>query len=286
MSNTREILNKIKTISNTQKITKAMEMVAASKMRRSQIMMEKSRPYSDKMLQVISHLAKSHSEYRHPYFDKRDIKNIGFLIISSDRGLCGGLNNNLFKQILFEIQKCQEQGFGVELFLVGKKAEAYFRRFDLDIQGLQHGLSNKVDSARITGITKLMLDRYTKGKIDSIKVVYNKFVNTMSQEPIIRRLIPLESAQEETYDYYWDYIYEPEARGLLDELLNRYIESIVYQAVVENVACEQSARMIAMKSATDNAGELIKKFRLSYNKARQASITQEISEIVGGASAV
>ncbi len=286
MSNTREILDKIKTISNTQKITKAMEMVAASKMRRSQLLMENSRPYSDKILQTISHLAKSHSEYRHPYFHSREIKNIGYLIVSSDRGLCGGLNNNLFKNILMEIQKNQQQGYGIELFLIGKKAESYFRRFDLDIQGLQSGLSNKIDSSRLTGITKLMLDRYDKGRIDSVKVVYNKFINTMSQQPIIHKLIPLETEQEDSDASYWDYIYEPDARDLLDELLTRYIEAIVYQALVENIACEQSARMVAMKSATDNAGELIKQFRLSYNKARQASITQEISEIVGGAAAV
>jgi F-type H+-transporting ATPase subunit gamma len=286
MSNTREILDKIKTISNTQKITKAMEMVAASKMRKSQTMMQNSRPYSDKILDVIGHLARSNSEYKHPYLQDREVKGIGYLIVSSDRGLCGGLNNNLFKTTLLEIQQKQKEGFNIELYLIGKKAEAYFKRFDLNIQGLKSGLGNSVDSVKLTGITKLMLDRYDQGKLDVVKVIYNRFVNTMSQDPKIHQLIPLESDQEGTYASHWDYIYEPDARELLDQLLTRYVESTVYQAVVENVACEQSARMVAMKSATDNAGELIKKFRLSYNKARQASITQEISEIVGGAAAV
>lgn len=286
MSNTREILDKIKTISNTQKITKAMEMVAASKMRKSQLMMERGRPYFDKIQQVIRHLSHSNSEYRHPYLVNREVKSIGYLIISSDRGLCGGLNNNLFRNVLLEIQKQQQAGKKVEIFLIGKKAENYFKNFNLDIQGVKSGLGNNIDSAGLVGITKLVLDRFDREEIDSIKIIYNKFVNTMTQMPTETQLLPLIQDDGDEYKGYWDYIYEPAAIELLDELLGRYVESAVYQAIVENVACEQSARMVAMKSATDNAGELIKSFKLSYNKARQASITQEISEIVGGAAAI
>ena len=286
MSNTREILDKIKTISNTQKITKAMEMVAASKMRRSQNMMEKGRPYFAKINQVINHLANSNSEYKHPYLVDREVNSIGFLIISSDRGLCGGLNNNLFRKALVAIQEAQQDGKRAELYLVGKKAESYFKNFGLEIKGTKSGLGNDVDSARLTGLTKLMLDRFDDKKIDSINILYNKFINTMSQEPTLGQLLPLVPSQEQEYKGHWDYIYEPESNELLDELLTRYVGSYVYQSIVENVACEQSARMVAMKSATDNAGELIKQFKLTYNKARQASITQEISEIVGGAAAV
>lgn len=286
MPNTRDILDQIKSVTNTQKITKAMEMVAASKMRKSQDLMQKSRPYFQKIHQVIRHVAHSHSEYRHPYLIQRTVKKIGLLIISSDRGLCGGLNHNLFKDALVTIQQAQQQGHEVELYLVGKKAESYFNKFALKIVAVEHGFSNMVSASGIVGLTQVILERFDDNQVDQIVVMYNKFINTMSQHPTNFQLLPLLPAISDDYNGYWDYLYEGEATALLDDLLDRYIESSIYQAIVENIACEQSARMVSMKSATDNAGELINKFKLSYNKARQASITQEIAEIVGGAAAV
>lgn len=286
MTNAKIIREKIAATSNTKKITKAMEMVAASKMRKSQLAMQLSRPYAEKIIDVISHVAASNSEYKHPYLVARDVVNVGVLIISSDRGLCGGLNNNLFKLALYKIHELKSSGYNVKLFIVGKKAESFFKKFGLEVLGVKSGFANGITSEELFGITRLVLQSYDKKEVDSIRVFYNKFINTMSQQPTDTQLLPIVSNKDKEYAKQWDYIYEPEANELLNDLLTRYIDSTIYQAVVENVASEQSARMVAMKSATDNANDLIKKFQLSYNKARQASITQEISEIVGGAAAV
>ena len=285
MANTKEIRDKIKSTTNTQKITRAMEMVAASKMRKTQQKMQACRPYSNKIMKVIRHLALGHSEYRHPYLEKRKIQKVAYLIISTDRGLCGGLNSNLFKKALEEIQKKQET-CEVELYLIGKKAQSFFQRFGLDIQGVKTDIGDRPELTDILGVTKLMLEKFDSGRIDSIKVLYNQFINTMVQKPVITQLIPLVPDSDLIPKSHWDYIYEPDAKDILEQLLTRYVESTIYQSVVENIACEQSARMMAMKSATDNASTVIDSYTLKYNKARQASITQEISEIIGGAAAV
>jgi F-type H+-transporting ATPase subunit gamma len=290
MPATKEIRNKIQSIKKTQKITRAMEMVAASKMRRAQDRMSTSRPYATKIKQVINHLAQSHSEYRHSFLDKRDVKRVGYIVVSSDRGLCGGLNSNMFKKVAADIKRFKEQDVEVEFALIGRKAEAFFSRYGGEVKALATHLGDKPSITDLIGVVQVMLAGFTEQKIDALYVVYNEFVNTMSQKPQIEKLLPLpESEVEEDNEKlktYWDYIYEPDARELLDRLLSRYIESRVYQAVVENNACEQAARMVAMKSASDNAGDLIDEFQLVYNKARQAAITQEIAEIVGGAAAV
>jgi len=288
MAGAKEIRTQIASIKNTQKITRAMEMVAASKMRRAKERMQSSRPYAEKISGVIAHLAHASSEYHHAYMMKgREVKRIGYIVISSDRGLCGGLNTNLFRRMTAEIKQNQDAGIGVEFCLIGKKAVAFFKRFGGKVQGQVIDLGDKPKINDLVGTVKVMLDAFERGEIDQIKVVYNKFVNTMTQETTIEQLVPIEVSEEEKeMKHHWDYIYEPDAKTVLDQLIQRFIESLVYQSVVENAACEQSARMVAMKSASDNAGDIIGELQLIYNKARQAAITQEISEIVSGAAAV
>ncbi len=284
MSNEKEIRSKIASIKNTQKITKAMEMVAASKMRRAQDRMAASRPYAEKIRAAISHIAGAHLEYRHPFFEQREnVKAIGVILVSTDRGLCGGLNVNLFKQAFVLIKEWQGRGAQVELCAIGSKAVRFFRRHaNLLSQATHLGDNPRIED--MIGAIKIMLDAYSEGRIDRLFLVENRFVSTMTQSPQVTRLIPAE--KDEAEEHTWDYIYEPDARLVLDTMLERYIESQIYQAIVENIACEMAARMVAMKSASDNAGSLIDELQLTYNKARQASITQEISEIVGGAAAV
>jgi len=287
MAGAKEIRTKISSIKSTQKITKAMQMVAASKMRKAQDRMSASRPYADKMLQVIHHLYHASAEYRHSYMDiDRERKRIGYIIVSSDRGLCGGLNSNLFRRLLPEIKAQREEGVDVAFCTIGNKALGFFRRFGGDVMGQVTHLGDKPHIEDLIGTVKVMLDAYAAGEIDAIYIAYNTFVNTMTQRPTIRQLVPINAESDTGRQHHWDYIYEPSARTVLDALLTRYIESLVYQAVVDNGACEQAARMVAMKSATDNAGNLIDELQLVYNKARQAAITQEISEIVSGAAAV
>ncbi len=281
----KEIRTQIKSISNTQKITKAMEMVAASKMRRAQERMNATKPYAEKMRNVISHLAMAHPEYRHPFLEEREAKRVGYIIISTDRGLCGGLNINLFKEAMNSMEQWREQGIEIDLCLVGAKAEAFFKRIGNVVSTVTH-LGDTPHLDTLIGTVKVMLDRYYDGEIDRLYLVENEFVNSMTQKPRVSKLIPVEPSGEEELKHHWDYIYEPDSKEVLDGLLMRYVESLVYQGVVENIACEMSARMVAMKSATDNAGDMIDELKLIYNKARQAAITQEISEIVSGAAAV
>ncbi|WP_423063275.1 F0F1 ATP synthase subunit gamma [Candidiatus Paracoxiella cheracis] len=287
MSKAREIRTKITSIKNTQKITRAMELVAASKMRKAQDRMAMSRPYAEKIRKVIAHVAASHAEYSHPYLEEReDIKRVGFIVVSTDRGLCGGLNVNLFRACVTEMKKWDDKNVGTELCIIGRKGDAFFARHGGDVVGIADHLGDEPEVQDIIGIVKGMLDHFNEGKIDAIYIASNDFVNTMVQKPIVRQLLPLQKEEQETQGY-WDYIYEPDSsKDLLEMLLIRYIESQVYQAVVENIACEQSARMVAMKNATENAGDLIDELQLIYNKARQAGITREISEIVAGAAAV
>jgi len=282
----KEIRVKIKSIQNTQKITRAMEMVAASKMRKAQDRMAASRPYADKMRTVVGHLSQAHPEYKHPYMIDRDIKRVGFIIISSDRGLCGGLNNNLFKLTTNTMKSWHEKNIEIDVCTIGNKAAGFFSRMGGKVVAQATHLGDAPQIADLIGSVKVMLDAYDEGKIDRLFVVFNDFVNTMTQAPTVRQLLPIEGEEDEELKHHWDYMYEPEAKDVLNALLVRYIESQVYQGVVENLACEQAARMVAMKSASDNAGDLINQLQLVYNKARQAAITQEISEIVGGAAAV
>jgi len=287
MASGKEIRTQIKSIKNTQKITRAMEMVAASKMRKAQDRMSASRPYADKMHNVIHHLAYAHPEYRHPYLLHRENpKRVGYIVISSDRGLCGGLNNNLFKEALNDIRQWREQGCEINLCTIGQKASLFFKRLGT-IKAQATHLGDSPGVTELIGTVKVMLDAYDNGEIDRLFVVYNQFVNTMTQQPTVEQLLPVEpDGKEKSLAYHWDYIYEPDAKAVLDALMVRYIESLVYQGVVENIACEMAARMVAMKSASDNAGDIIGDLELAYNKARQASITQELSEIVAGAAAV
>lgn len=286
----KEIRSQIGSIKNTQKITSAMQMVAASKMRKAQDRMAASQPYATQIRKVVGHIARSTPEYRHAYMMERDVKRVGYIIVSTDRGLCGGLNINLFKAAVQDILRWKNQGTEIDLCAIGSKAGAFFRRFGGSLVAAKTGLGDAPRANELVGSVKVMLDAYESGRIDRLFVVYNEFINTMSQKPIVRQLLPLqaETVAEDHKDKAagWDYLYEPDAKHLLDHLLVRYIESQVYQAVVENLACEQSARMIAMKSATDNAGNFIDELQLVYNKARQAAITQEIAEIVGGAAAI
>ncbi len=286
MAGLKEIRSQIGSIQNTSKITKAMEMVAASKMRRAKERMEESRPYADKMRQVVGHLANGHLEYKHPYTVQReDVKRVGYIIISTDRGLCGGLNTNLFKAAFQSMADWKEQGAEVEIAVLGGKALSTFRRYGVVAERTQIG--DKPEVADLIGTIKVMLDAYDEGKIDRLFLVENKFINSMTQTPEVNQLLPIVAAeQEKDVASHWDYLYEPESETVIDRLMVRYIESLVYQGVVENIACEMSARMIAMKSASDNAANIIDDLKLAYNKARQASITQEISEIVSGAAAV
>ncbi len=288
MAGAKEIRNKIGSVKSTQKITKAMEMVAASKMRRSQEAMQASRPYAMTMRKVIGHVALGNLEYRHPYLEEREVKRVGYIIVSSDRGLCGGLNINVFKKTIIDMQSWSEKGVEIETALIGSKASSFFSNYGATVCAQVSGLGDKPELEELIGTVSVMLKKYDEGHLDRLYLVYNKFVNTMSQEPTIEQLLPLPKSEDETMKrkHSWDYIYEPEPKPLLDILLVRYIESQVYQGVVENLASEQAARMVAMKSATDNAGDLIDELQLVYNKARQTAITQELSEIVSGAAAV
>jgi len=285
MSGGNEIRGKISSVKSTQKITRAMEMVAASKMRKAKERMAASKPYAKRIRNVVSHLAKATSEYKHMYLDEREINRVGYIIISTDRGLCGGLNVNLFKKTLLQTRDWSEKNIEVDLCLIGSKAVSYFRSVGGNVVAHTSGLGEEPSIEDLIGSVRVMLDAYEEGKVDRLYVVYNEFVNTMTQEATIQQLLPLVSDEEASTDC-WDYIYEPDAKELLDALLVRFIESQVYQGVVENNASEQAARMVAMKAATDNAGELIDELQTIYNKARQAAITQEISEIVSGAAAV
>jgi len=287
MSGGKEIKGQISSIKNTQKITKAMEMVAASKMKKAQARMAAARPYAGMIKNVVGHLASAHPEYKHPFLVKRDsVKRVGLIIISSDRGLCGGLNTNLFKQALRQIKKWNENSIEVDVCTIGSKAEKYFKKLDVNLVAQVSQLGDSPEINDVIGSIKIMLDNYMDGNIDELHLAENKFINTMSQEPGITHLLPTEPNQEDGLSHHWDYIYEPDSKSVIDNLLIRYIESLVYQGIVENVACEMSARMVAMKSASDNASDLIGELQLIYNKARQASITQELSEIVAGAAAV
>ncbi|HDO7913338.1 TPA: F0F1 ATP synthase subunit gamma [Legionella pneumophila] len=288
MAGAKEIRSKISSINKTRKITRAMEMVAASKMRKTQERMRASKPYANKIYEVIKHIARAASEYRHPFMSEREIKRIGIIVVTTDRGLCGGLNSNLFRETIRTIRNWQEHGKEVDIAVIGRKGQAFFRRVGGNILGSIDHLGDTPSINDFIGVVKIMLDAYYNGTIDSLHIVYNEFINTMTQQPFVKQLLPLPKSEEDkkTLGHHWDYIYEPEAKELLDEILERYIELQVYQAVVENIACEQAAKMIAMKSATDNAGDLIKEFQLAYNKARQAAITQELAEIVGGAAAL
>ncbi len=288
MASGKEIRTQIGSIKNTQKITSAMEMVAASKMRKAQDRMAATRPYSDKIYNVIQHLAFAHPEYKHPYLqDREENKRVGYIVVSSDRGLCGGLNNNLFKTVLNDIKAKSDKGIQIDVCTIGQKASSFFSRLPVNHVGQAVQLGDAPHPHELIGTVKVMLDAYNNGSIDSLYLVYNEFVNTMTQENKLVRLLPATPEKpSEELSHHWDYIYEPDAKEVLDDLLVRYIESLVYQGVVENIACEQASRMIAMKNATDNAGNLIDDLQLVYNKARQAAITQEISEIVAGAAAV
>ena len=286
MAGTKEIRTQMLSIKSTQKITSAMEMVAASKMRRAQERMQLGKPYAKRMREVIGHLANANPEYKHSFMQQRDVKRVGFILVSSDRGLCGGLNINVFKTAIRNMKPWSDQGVDIDLCLIGAKASAFFKSFGGNVVAATRDLGEAPSVADLIGSVKVMLDAYADGKIDRLFLVSNEFVNTMTQSPTLRQLLPLEPEENKKLKPHWDYIYEPNAEVLLDGLLTRYIESQVYQAVVENAAAEQAARMIAMKSATDNAGELIDSLKLIYNKARQSAITQELSEIVGGAAAV
>ncbi len=286
MAAAKEIRSKIASVKNTQKITKAMEMVAASKMRRAQERMSAARPYAEKMRNVVAHIAHSRSEYRHPFLQEREVKRIGVILVSTDRGLCGGLNANLFRQTLRQLQAWDKEGKETELCVVGNKGVGFFSRIGGRVVGQASQLGDAPKLEDLVGTIKIMLDAFDEGRIDRVYLVFNQFVNRMTQKPEFEQLLPLPPSQSEDLAHHWDYIYEPEARDVMDQLLTRYIESLVYQGVVENIACEQAARMVAMKAASDNAGKLIEELQLVYNKARQAAITQELSEIVGGAAAV
>ena len=283
----KEIRTKIASVKNTQKITKAMEMVAASKMRKAQDRMRAARPYAEKIRNVMAHLGAANPEYNHPYLIQHtEIKRVGLIVVSSDRGLCGGLNSNLFRDLLKRMKEWDDKGVEIDLSVIGNKAVGYFSRFNVNIIAQLTHIGDSPGIDLLIGSVKVMLDAYMEEKIDVLYVVANNFVNSMTQNPSVEQLIPVQAGEDKDLQHHWDYIYEPDAKEVLDLLLERYIESLVYQSVVENIACEQAARMVAMKSASDNANTLIDELQLVYNKARQAAITQELSEIVSGAAAV
>ncbi len=287
MASGREIKTKIKSVQNTRKVTRALEMVSASKIRKAQDRMKASRPYARAMKQVIGHLAQANSEYQHPFLvERKEIRRVGYIIVSSDRGLAGGLNNNLFRKTLGEVRQWQDKGAEVDVVTIGQKASAFFRRIKVDMLASVTHLGDRPQLEQLVGVVKVMLDAYSSGKVDRVYLVYNDFVNTMTQRAAFDQLLPLPASDTPITNHDWDYLYEPDAATVLEHVLTRYVESLVYQAVLENVASEHAARMVAMKSASDNATKLIGDLQLVYNKARQAAITQEISEIVGGAAAV
>ncbi len=287
MASGKEIRTKISSVKNTQKITRAMEIVAGSKMLKAQAQMERSRPYAEKIQQVIGHLANANPEYRHKYMEVRDIKRVGVIVISSDRGLCGGLNTNLFRLAIDQMKQWDVENKEIDVCVIGNKARQFFKRIkDINLVAEKSHLGDSPNIGDIIGAVNVMLEAYIGQRIDQLVLFYNRFVNIMSQEPMMTPLFPLEPANKEEMKHHWDYLYEPDSKQVVDTLMIRYVESRVYQSVVENIACEQSARMVAMKSASDNAGSLIDELQLDYNKARQAAITQELSEIVSGAAAV
>ncbi len=287
MAGAKEIRTKISSIKNTQKITKAMEMVAASKMRKAQDRMKAARPYAEKIRQVIAHLSQAHPEYKHPYTLDREVKRVGYIIVSTDRGLCGGLNVNLFRRAVASMSDWQERGVEIDIACLGSKGLGFFKRIGGRILAETTGLGDSPSLTDLLGTVQVMLDAFDEGRIDRLYMVNNEFVNTMTQRPVIEQLLPISTENPlKDLEHHWDYIYEPDSKDVIEVLLTRYVESLVYQGVVENVASEQASRMVAMKAASDNAGSLIDELQLIYNKARQAAITQEISEIVSGAAAV
>ena len=287
MANSKEVRNQIASIGNTQKITSAMEKVAASKMKKTEVRMAKGRPYRERMLEVISHLANGQPEYKPTYMDEREVKNVAIIVVTSDKGLCGGLNANLLRQVTRFTKELSEEGKQVSFCLIGTKGRAFFKSYGGKIISATEKLGDDPSIEELLGAVKVLLDSFVEGEVDKIYLASNKFVNTMSQNPTVEQLVPLVREEAEQKTLHWDYLYEPDnARAILDGLMSRYIESLVYQGVVENIACEQAAKMVAMKSATDNAGDLIEELQLVYNNARQAAITQELSEIVAGAAAL
>jgi F-type H+-transporting ATPase subunit gamma len=287
MAGAREIRTKIKSVANTRKVTRALEMVSASKIRKAQDLMRASRPYARAMRQVIGHIAHATAEYKHPFMvTRQNVKRVGYVVISTDRGLCGGLNANLFRRLLGEIRDWQGKGVEVDVVTIGSKASAFFKRLKVNMVGSVTHLGERPQIAQLIGVIKVMLDAYSAGRIDRLNLGYNDFVNTMTQKPTVDQLLPLPPSQQVVTAHNWDYLYEPDPETVMEHVLTRYVESLVYQAALENLASEHAARMVAMKSASDNATKAIDSLTLVYNKARQAAITQEISEIVGGAAAV
>jgi F-type H+-transporting ATPase subunit gamma len=287
MASSQEIRSQIASIQNTQKITKAMEMVAASKMKKAQDQMTRARPYADKISNVIAHLAQAHPEYSSEFFNQREVKKKGYIIISSDRGLCGGLNNNLFKLIVETIEDDKKKDIKPAFSLIGSKATSFFQRMGGDVMAQTTQLGDKPKIEQVLGLIKSTIDSFISGEIDEVYIVYNKFLNTVSQDPTMQKVLPIKAEEKDNdYDHYWDYLYEPDAETVLESLFTRYIESLVYRGLVENLACEQASRMVAMKAASDNATDLTAELQLIYNKNRQAAITQEISEIISGAAAL
>ncbi len=282
----KEIRVKIASVQNTQKITRAMEMVATSKMRKAQERMRAARPYADRMRNVIAHVAAANSEYRHPFLVSREVKRVGIIVVSTDRGLCGGLNSNLFRMLVQHMKRWQAANVEFEVCTIGRKALQFFQRVGGKVAGQVSKVGDAPHLEQLLGPVKIMIDAYLEGRVDQIFIASNDFVNSMTQKPDLEQLVPLKAEADSDLTQHWDYIYEPEAQEVLDQLMVRYVESLAYQRVVENIACEQAARMVAMKSASDNAGKLIKELQLIYNKARQAAITQELAEIVSGAAAV
>lgn len=287
MAGAREIRTKIKSVANTRKVTRALEMVSASKIRKAQELMRASRPYARAMRQVAGHVARANTEFKHPFLSAREsIKRVGYIVISTDRGLCGGLNSNLFRKLLGEIREWNDKNVEVDIVAIGTKANVFFRRLKVNLVGSASHLGEKPKIDQLIGVIKIMLDSYSAGSIDRLTLAYNDFVNTMTQKPTLDQLLPLPPSDTLATAHDWDYLYEPDAESVLEHVLTRYIESLVYQATLENLASEHAARMVAMKSAGDNAKKAIDSLTLVYNKVRQAAITQEISEIVGGAAAV
>jgi len=287
MSGSQEIRSQIASIQNTQKITKAMEMVAASKMKKAQDQMTMARPYADKILNVISHLAHAHPEYESDFLSSRDVSKKGYIIVSSDRGLCGGLNNNLFKKVLDQVETDKSNSIDSAFSLIGNKSTSFFQRVGGEVIAKTSQLGDKPKIEQVLGLIKSTIDKFLSKEIDELYVVYNRFINTVSQEPVVQKILPISVMEKnDDYNFYWDYIYEPDAKDVLESLFTRYLESLIYRAIVENLACEQASRMVAMKAASDNASDLISELQLIYNKNRQAAITQEISEIISGAAAL
>ena len=287
MAGGREIKTKIKSVQNTRKVTRALEMVSASKIRKAQDRMKASRPYARMMRQIVGHVAKANTDYVHPFMvERKDVKRVGYIIVSTDRGLCGGLNSQMFRRILADMRVWQDKGVEIDLVCVGQKAATFFRRLKINMLASVTHLGEQPHVEQLIGVIKVMLDGFEAGNIDRVFLCYNDFINTMAQRPVQDQLLPLPAGEALDAKHSWDYLYEPDAKTVLNHVVTRYIESLVYQAVLENLASEHAARMVAMKSASDNANKLIETLQLIYNKARQAAITQEISEIVGGAAAV